>query len=189
MLPPPAVVYTTASGHLFVVTLSRWNSHPPERASSCAHSPSAPPLSGASAATDVPALVCANPATEAERAGPEGAPEQPATPSPCVAAWLARPGPPSTTALQARGRRPCGWRCAPWGPGGTGPVLLQDCGTARRREGSAAATPRGPAGPAEELGYFVAAPSTQASLPPLNETPLLRDVQPLHLIKEIALQC
>lgn len=43
--------------------------------------------------------------------------------------------------------------------------------------------------PAGDLGYFVTAPSTQASLPPLNETPLLRDVQPLHLIKEIALQC
>ena len=44
-------------------------------------------------------------------------------------------------------------------------------------------------GKAEESGSFVTAPSTQASLPPLNETPLLRDVQPLHLIKEIALQC
>lgn len=40
------------------------------------------------------------------------------------------------------------------------------------------------------FGYFVQLPIfTQASLPPLNETPLLRDVQPLHLIKEIALQC
>lgn len=79
--------------------------------------------------------------------------------------------------------RPLGTgRDRPGCPSGTG-------GTARRREGSAAATSGGRAGPAEELGYFVTAPSTQASLPPLNETPLLRDVQPLHLIKEIALQC
>lgn len=53
----------------------------------------------------------------------------------------------------------------------------------------AAAASGGRTGPAEESGNFVTAPSTQASLPPLNETPLLRDVQPLHLIKEIALQC
>lgn len=42
----------------------------------------------------------------------------------------------------------------------------------------------------QQFRYFVQLPIfTQASLPPLNETPLLRDVQPLHLIKEIALQC
>ncbi|XDA77940.1 hypothetical protein R6Z07M_008007 [Ovis aries] len=62
-------------------------------------------------------------------------------------------------------------------------------GTAGPRGRRAAAASGGRAGPAEESGYFVTAPSTQASLPPLNETPLLRDVQPLHLIKEIALQC
>lgn len=46
------------------------------------------------------------------------------------------------------------------------------------------------AGFSQQFRYFVQLPIfTQASLPPLNETPLLRDVQPLHLIKEIALQC
>lgn len=84
---------------------------------------------------------------------------------------------------RAAGAAPSGGRAGP------ARVPLRDGRKVGPRPGSAAATSGGRAGPAEELGYFVTAPSTQASLPPLNETPLLRDVQPLHLIKEIALQC
>lgn len=129
---------------------------------------------GAPPATEVLEVVRADPAPDAERAGTRGPGQPPrlARPPRC-----ARPDGAATL-----GRRPRGGRCAPWGPGWgpSGPAM------AGRR---AAAPSGGRAGPAGELGYFVTAPSTQASLPPLNETPLLRDVQPLHLIKEIALQC
>lgn len=101
---------------------------------------------------------------------PLSAASGPATPGPERGGRAAGAAPPGGRAAQA------------WVP-------LRDRGTAGPREGLAAATSGERAGPAEELGYFVTAPSTQASLPPLNETPLLRDVQPLHLIKEIALQC
>lgn len=98
---------------------------------------------------------------------------------------------PSRPARRRRRLRGGGGQLAlrPLGAGRDGPGAPPGPRDRRPGEGTAAATSGGRAGPAGELGYFVAAPSTQASLPPLNETPLLRDVQPLHLIKEIALQC
>lgn len=134
-----------------------------------------------------PPIVCAGPAPDAELARPGGRGRRAARR--CSRARLfrpsVRPAPPDGA---ARSGEEAGSGAASPGGRATGRC---PSGAAGPRTGgrTAAARSGGRAGPAGEPGYFVAAPSAQASLPPLNETPLLRDVQPLHLIKEIALQC
>lgn len=194
-MPPVAV--SPASEHLCVGTVFPGPPHsdprglPPAPRDSL-DSPSAPaPARGswirrAPPTTGVREVVCVHTAPDAELVRPPG--PQSSRP-PLASRGLLCPPRPAPRHLGPERGGPAAGAAPPGGRAGQARVPLRDRGTAGRREGSAAATSGRRAGPAEELGYFVTAPSTQASLPPLNETPLLRDVQPLHLIKEIALQC